>query len=207
MSEIDLNVDFMQKGLRKLNYKVGRHEAKRIWLLSPSGKNRKPSSWWFILKSTALVQLWLVTCNMSFLTSLWILTETKFQKFFNFFLLGSSATNTTTTSTVTASTTTSSTGKPPRPKWLHCNNCKLPFGNAWDLMVHVQTAHMMNIYQLADTTKLQNVTTILISNWMIIRITQNTILWHFSILCKTVGDFDYGFTLHHFDTFAIHIWN
>ena len=24
-------------------------------------------------------------------------------------------------------------------------------------MVHVQTAHMMNIYQLADTTKLQNV--------------------------------------------------
>ena len=44
LSEIDLNVDFMQKGLRKLNYKVGRHEAKRIWLLSPSGKNRKPSS-------------------------------------------------------------------------------------------------------------------------------------------------------------------
>ena len=24
-------------------------------------------------------------------------------------------------------------------------------------MVHVQTAHMLNIYQLADTTKLQNV--------------------------------------------------
>ena len=88
-----------------------------------------------------------------------------------FSLEGSSATNTTTTSTVTASTTTSSTGKPPRPKWLHCNNCKLPFGNAWDLMVHVQTAHMMNIYQLADTTKLQNVIIILKSIQKTIQIT------------------------------------
>lgn len=30
-------------------------------------------------------------------------------------------------------------------------------------MVHVQTAHMMNIYQLADSTKLQNVSTVIIS--------------------------------------------
>ncbi len=44
-----------------------------------------------------------------------------------------------------------------RPKWLHCNSCKSPFGNAWDLMVHVQTAHMMNIYQLADTSKVTEI--------------------------------------------------
>ena len=146
---------------------------------------------------------------MFFLSSLWILSAKICFIFLNnfvwfFLILGSSATNTTTTSTVTASTTTSSTGKPPRPKWLHCNNCKLPFGNAWDLMVHVQTAHMMNIYQLADTTKLQNVIRFLLSNRIIIHIFQKR---HFSISCKTVGNFDYGFTLHHFDTFAIHIWN
>ena len=147
---------------------------------------------------------------MFFLSSLWILSAKICFIFLKncliFFLLGSSATNTTTTSTVTASTTTSSTGKPPRPKWLHCNNCKLPFGNAWDLMVHVQTAHMMNIYQLADTTKLQNVIIFLfqIESSIIIRNFQKR---HFSISCKTVGNFDYGFTLHHFDTFAIHIWN
>ena len=62
-----------------------------------------------------------------------------------------------TAASTTSTTSTSSGNKPPRPKWLHCNNCKSPFANAWDLMVHVQTAHMMNIYQLADTTKLQNV--------------------------------------------------
>ena len=39
-------------------------------------------------------------------------------------------------------------------KWLHCITCKSPFASAWDLMVHVQTAHMLNIYLLADTNKL-----------------------------------------------------
>lgn len=63
------------------------------------------------------------------------------------------STNALSTSSTSSSTTTS---KSTRPKWLHCVACKSPFGNAWDLMVHVQTAHMMNIYQLADTTKLQN---------------------------------------------------
>lgn len=43
----------------------------------------------------------------------------------------------------------------PKKRWLHCVSCKTPFANAWDLMVHVQAAHMMNIYQLADTNKLQ----------------------------------------------------
>ena len=66
---------------------------------------------------------------------------------------GSSTTSTAATTTIS----TSSKATTPRPKWLHCVSCKSPFGNAWDLMVHVQTAHMMNIYQLADTTKLQNV--------------------------------------------------
>ena len=59
--------------------------------------------------------------------------------------------------TMTSSSSSATAAKPARPKWLHCVNCKSPFGNAWDLMVHVQTAHMLNIYQLADTTKLQNV--------------------------------------------------
>ena len=45
----------------------------------------------------------------------------------------------------------------PRQKYLHCVSCNSPFSNAWDLMVHVQAAHMMNIYQLADTNKLQQV--------------------------------------------------
>ena len=76
-----------------------------------------------------------------------------------FFVTGSSISTSASavTAASTTSTSTSSGNKPPRPKWLHCNNCKSPFANAWDLMVHVQTAHMMNIYQLADTTKLQNV--------------------------------------------------
>ena len=43
----------------------------------------------------------------------------------------------------------------PKQKYLHCVSCSSPFSNAWDLMVHVQTAHMMNIYQLADGNKLQ----------------------------------------------------
>ena len=43
----------------------------------------------------------------------------------------------------------------PRQKYLHCVSCNSPFSNAWDLMVHVQAAHMMNIYQLADSNKLQ----------------------------------------------------
>ncbi len=42
-----------------------------------------------------------------------------------------------------------------RSKWLHCVSCKIPFSNAWDLMVHVQTAHMMNIYQLSDPAKVK----------------------------------------------------
>ena len=50
----------------------------------------------------------------------------------------------------------SSTKAPkPRQKYLHCVSCNSPFSNAWDLMVHVQAAHMMNIYQLADSNKLQ----------------------------------------------------
>ena len=50
-----------------------------------------------------------------------------------------------------------SSSKPPKPKqkYLHCVSCNSPFSNAWDLMVHVQAAHMMNIYQLADSNKLQ----------------------------------------------------
>ena len=43
----------------------------------------------------------------------------------------------------------------PRQKFLHCVSCNSPFSNAWDLMVHVQAAHMMNIYQLADSNKLK----------------------------------------------------
>ena len=83
------------------------------------------------------------------------------QIMYYFFLVTGSSISTSASAVTAASTTsttsTSSGNKPPRPKWLHCNNCKSPFANAWDLMVHVQTAHMMNIYQLADTTKLQNV--------------------------------------------------
>ena len=63
-------------------------------------------------------------------------------------------------SSLSSNSASTNSNKPPKPKWLHCVNCKSPFGNAWDLMVHVQTAHMLNIYQLADTTKLQNVSTI-----------------------------------------------
>ena len=76
-----------------------------------------------------------------------------------FLVIGSSISTSASavTAASTTSTSTSAGNKPPRPKWLHCINCKSPFANAWDLMVHVQTAHMMNIYQLADTTKLQNV--------------------------------------------------
>jgi hypothetical protein len=62
-----------------------------------------------------------------------------------------------TTTTTTTTTTAAAAAATKRPKWLHCVSCKSPFGNAWDLMVHVQTAHMMNIYQLADTAKLQTV--------------------------------------------------
>ena len=68
-----------------------------------------------------------------------------------------SSTTTTTSSSLSSNSASTNSNKPPKPKWLHCVNCKSPFGNAWDLMVHVQTAHMLNIYQLADTTKLQNV--------------------------------------------------
>lgn len=32
---------------------------------------------------------------------------------------------------------------------LMCVQCKESFDSAWDLMVHAQTAHMMNVYQLA----------------------------------------------------------
>lgn len=67
-----------------------------------------------------------------------------------------SSTTTTTSSSLSSNSASTNSNKPPKPKWLHCVNCKSPFGNAWDLMVHVQTAHMLNIYQLADTTKLQN---------------------------------------------------
>lgn len=34
---------------------------------------------------------------------------------------------------------------------LVCVQCKESFDSAWDLMVHAQTAHMMNVYQLATT--------------------------------------------------------
>ena len=84
----------------------------------------------------------------------------KFKLCIIFLVTGSSistSASAVTAASTTSTTSTSSGNKPPRPKWLHCNNCKSPFANAWDLMVHVQTAHMMNIYQLADTTKLQNV--------------------------------------------------
>jgi len=32
---------------------------------------------------------------------------------------------------------------------LMCVQCKESFDSAWDLMVHAQAAHMMNVYQLA----------------------------------------------------------
>lgn len=31
---------------------------------------------------------------------------------------------------------------------LLCSSCRASFSSAWDLMVHVQAAHMLNIYQL-----------------------------------------------------------
>lgn len=31
---------------------------------------------------------------------------------------------------------------------LLCSHCKDPFPNAWDLMVHIQATHMINIYEL-----------------------------------------------------------
>ena len=78
----------------------------------------------------------------------------------------------------TAGTTdgrTNSTAPKPKQKYLHCVSCKSPFSNAWDLMVHVQAAHMMNIYQLADSNKLQqrvrvcfNTKTIIIIRFFII---------------------------------------
>lgn len=49
---------------------------------------------------------------------------------------------------------TAAPSKDQKSKWLHCITCKSPFSSAWDLMVHVQTAHMLNIYLLADSTKL-----------------------------------------------------
>lgn len=59
----------------------------------------------------------------------------------------------------------STTSSASTTKWLHCITCKSPFSNAWDLMVHVQTAHMLNIYLLADSKKMgqqqqQNQTTV-----------------------------------------------
>jgi hypothetical protein len=35
------------------------------------------------------------------------------------------------------------------PAALLCSQCKDSFHSAWDLMVHVQAAHMLNIYQLS----------------------------------------------------------
>uniref|UniRef100_A0A1B0D3W7 Uncharacterized protein n=1 Tax=Phlebotomus papatasi TaxID=29031 RepID=A0A1B0D3W7_PHLPP len=35
---------------------------------------------------------------------------------------------------------------------LLCVVCKDPFSNPWDLMVHAQTAHMINIYELGNDT-------------------------------------------------------
>ncbi|CAG7726795.1 unnamed protein product [Allacma fusca] len=37
------------------------------------------------------------------------------------------------------------------PASLLCSQCKDSFHSAWDLMVHVQAAHMLNIYQLSTT--------------------------------------------------------
>lgn len=34
-----------------------------------------------------------------------------------------------------------------------CVVCKDSFVNPWDLMVHAQAAHMINIYELGDATK------------------------------------------------------
>lgn len=45
----------------------------------------------------------------------------------------------------------------PSRRFLHCVTCKTAFDSAWDLMVHVQTAHMINIYLLADSSKLNSV--------------------------------------------------
>lgn len=36
------------------------------------------------------------------------------------------------------------------PAALLCSQCKDSFSSAWDLMVHVQAAHMLNIYQLSS---------------------------------------------------------
>lgn len=33
---------------------------------------------------------------------------------------------------------------------LLCVSCKASFSSAWDLMVHVQAAHMLNIYELGS---------------------------------------------------------
>lgn len=38
------------------------------------------------------------------------------------------------------------------PASLLCSQCKDSFDSAWDLMVHVQAAHMLNIYQLGTET-------------------------------------------------------
>lgn len=63
--------------------------------------------------------------------------------------------STTNTTAGTTDARTTSAAPKPKQKYLHCVSCKSPFSNAWDLMVHVQAAHMMNIYQLADSNKLQ----------------------------------------------------
>lgn len=40
---------------------------------------------------------------------------------------------------------------------LVCVVCKDSFVNPWDLMVHAQAAHMINIYELGDATKTNEV--------------------------------------------------
>lgn len=39
---------------------------------------------------------------------------------------------------------------------LLCVQCKEGFHNAWDLMVHVQDAHMVNIYEMGPRRENQN---------------------------------------------------
>ena len=34
---------------------------------------------------------------------------------------------------------------------LLCVMCKVSFSNPWDLMVHAQAAHMVNIYEIGDS--------------------------------------------------------
>ena len=72
-------------------------------------------------------------------------------------LLSHSNIKTSSTSKPTCGDNSAAKAPKPRQKYLHCVSCNSPFSNAWDLMVHVQAAHMMNIYQLADSNKLQQV--------------------------------------------------